>query len=188
MVVTAVGVSEAGRVAGGPESFPVTYGAPVAADFPPLLRGIGVDFDAVAIGVACVEAAGDVVVRDAKGCTGVGGSAVTLDQVGLTLKLEGQVIQGGGGGVPEDGDIVVGVAVAEEAPNRGPMKVSRGGLAVDLLDADYTIVEVEGPFDVGDEKVGVPEPSGAEEGGLTRVTRCAPRRSLPAFPGTCAGR
>ena len=97
---------------------------------------------------------------------GVSGSAVTFDQVGLTLKLEGQVIQGGGGGVPEDGDIVVGVAVAEEAPDRGALQVSRGGLTVDLLDTDYTVVEVEGPFDVGDEKVGVPEPSGAKEGGL----------------------
>ena len=114
--------------------------------------------------------------------------AVTFDQVGLTLKLEGQVIEGGSGGVSEDGDIVVGVAVAEEAPDRGPLQVSRGGLAVDLLDADDTVVEVEGPFDVGDEEVGVPEPSGSEEGALTWVTRCAPRRSLPAFPGTCAGR
>ena len=121
VVVSGFDWGEAGWVAGGPGSFPVADSAPVTADFSPLLCGIGVDFDAVAIGVTGIKAAGDVVVRDAKGCTCVGGSAVTFDQVGLTLKLEGEVIQGGGGGVSEDGNIVVGVAVAEEAPDRGPL-------------------------------------------------------------------
>ena len=123
-----------------------------------------------------------------KGCTGVDGSAVTLDQVGLTLKLEGQVIEGGSGGVSEDGDIVVGVAVAEEAPDCGPLQIVHRGFAVDFLDPDDTVVEVERPFDVGDEEVGVPEPSGSEEGGSDLVTRCAPQSRRHAFPGTCAGR
>ena len=122
VVVSGFDWGEAGWVAGCPGSFPVTDSASVPADFPPLLRGIGVYFDAVAIGVTGIEAAGDVVVRDAKTCTGVSGSAVTFDQVGLALKLEGQVIQGGGGGVPEDGDIVVGVAVAEKPPTAGPCR------------------------------------------------------------------
>ena len=164
VVVSGVGGGEAGWVAGSPVGLSVADGAPVTAEFSPLLCGIGVDFDAVAVRVTGVEAAGDVVVGDSEGRTGVDGNAVTLDQVGFTLKLEGQVIEGGGGGVPEDGDIVVGVAVAEEAPDCGPLQVSRGGLAIDLLDADDTVVEVERPFDVGDEEVGVPEPSGAEEG------------------------
>ena len=76
------------------------------------------------------------------------------------------MIQGGSRGVPENCDIVVGVPVAEEAPDRGPLQVSRCGLAVNLLDANDTVVEVEGLFDVGDEEVGVPESAGAEEWGL----------------------
>ena len=90
VVVSGVDCGEAGWVPGGPGSFPVTDRAPVTAEFAPLLGGIGVDFDAVAIRVTGVEAAGDVVVRDAELDVRVGGSAVTLDQVGLTLKLEGR--------------------------------------------------------------------------------------------------
>ena len=51
---------------------------------------------------------------------GIDSGAVALDQVGLTLKLEGQVIEGGRRGVPEDGDVVMGVPLLRKPRLRAP--------------------------------------------------------------------
>ena len=113
---------------------------------------------------------------------GVDGGAVALDQVGLTLKLEGQVIEGGAEGCRKTAMSWWVLPLLRKPPTAGPCRSSIAGFAVDFLDADDAVVEVERPFDVGDEEVGVPEPSSSEEGGLdlghpVRSSKSPPRIS-----------
>ena len=150
------------------------FGVAVLPDFSPILRGVGVELVVVALGVEEVDAVGDLVVGGAVNRQPrLEGPFVGLKEDSFVFHFPAEVVEAGRhasllrnqrgpvtrlSGLPGDldqGDVVVGAAVAEEDG-------LDGGLTEDLSQPAYIGVELRRALQLTHEQVGVAQASGAE--------------------------